>query len=123
MEREQFEELVEMAVEGLPAIFRERLENIAVMVEDWPTPEQLAKVGVRRRQTLLGLYEGIPLLNRGRGYNMVLPDKITIFQRPIEIYCRSEERIIQKVRETVHHEIAHYFGISDARLDEIEREG
>lgn len=122
MEREQFEELVEMAVEGLPAIFRERLENIAVMVEDWPTPEQLAKVGVRRRQTLLGLYEGIPLLNRGRGYNMVLPDKITIFQRPIEIHCRSEERIIQKVRETVHHEIAHYFGISDARLDEIERE-
>ncbi len=121
MERERFEELVEKAVEGLPAKFKERLENIAITVEDWPTPKQLKEAGLRHRRDLLGLYEGIPLPNRGSGYNMVLPDRITIFQKPIEMHYRSDERIVRKIQDTVRHEIAHYFGISDARLKEIGR--
>ncbi|MBT9165787.1 MAG: hypothetical protein DDT25_00442 [Chloroflexi bacterium] len=119
MERERFEELVAAALDGLPPPFAERLENIAVMVQDWPTPDQLTATRVRHRENLLGLYEGIPLSNRGGSYNMVLPDRITIFQRPIEMHCRSDARIIRKIQDTVRHEIAHYFGISDARLNEL----
>ncbi|MFA4836005.1 MAG: metallopeptidase family protein [Dehalococcoidia bacterium] len=121
MERERFEGLVERAVEGLPEEFKENLENIVVFVEDWPTPEQLSEAGIKRRQDLLGLYEGIPLPDRGNGYNMVLPDRITIFQNPIELICSSDAGIVEKIQNTVRHEIAHYFGISDARLREIDR--
>lgn len=121
MERERFEELVEQAVEGLPEEFQERLENLAIMVEDWPTSEQLREAGIGRRQDLLGLYEGVPFPHRGSGYNMVLPDRITIFQRPIELHYSSDESTIKKIQDTVRHEIAHYFGISDERLREIGR--
>ncbi|MCD5413152.1 metallopeptidase family protein [Dehalococcoidia bacterium] len=121
MERERFEELVAAALEGLPPPFAERLENIAVTVQDWPTRDQLAETRVSHRENLLGLYEGIPLPKRGRSYNMVLPDKITIFQRPIEMHCRSDAKIIRQIRDTVQHEIAHYFGISDARLRELRK--
>jgi len=120
MERGRFEELVSESLERLPPEFKEKLENIVVVVENWPTPAQLTKTGVRHRRDLLGLYEGIPLPKRGRSYNMVLPDRITIFQKPIEMHYRSEERIIRKIQGTVRHEIAHYFGISDRRLAELE---
>lgn len=122
MNREQFEQLVAEAIESLPPEFLERLENIDVVVEDWPTPEQLASVGIRYRRHLLGLYEGIPLTNRGRRDNMVLPDKITIFQRPIEMAYRSDREIVTGIVETVRHEIAHYFGISDSRLGQLEQQ-
>ncbi len=121
MERERFEELVSEAVEGLPDKFKESLRNISIMVAEWPTREQLDEVGMKRRQDLLGLYEGVPLTKRSRGYQMVLPDRITIFQRPIELHCRSDDRIIERIQRTVQHEIAHYFGISDDRLREIDR--
>jgi len=121
LERARFEELVERAVGGLPEEFKERLQNIAIIVDDWPSLRQLQRVGLKRRRDLLGLYEGIPLPKRDSGYNMVLPDKITIFQKPIEMICRSDEEIIKRIRRTVQHEIAHYFGISDARLREIDR--
>ena len=121
MERERFEELVATALDELPPAFAERLENVVVVVQDWPTSDQLAAARVGRRENLLGLYEGIPLTRRGRSYNMVLPDKITIFQRPIESYCRSDEKIIRQIRDTVLHEIAHHFGISDARLRELKK--
>lgn len=121
MDRDRFQQLVDEALANLPPEFGERLQNIAVMVADWPTREQMSKPGIRRRQNLLGLYEGVPLPNRGRGYNMVMPDRITIFQKPIEMHCRSEEEIIRQVQHTVQHEIAHYFGISDARLREMGR--
>lgn len=121
MERERFEQLVAEALEGLPQEFQQKLENIAVVVEDWPTPDQLASVGVRHRRDLLGLYEGIPLTKRGRRLTMVLPDKITIFQKPIKMMYRSDREIIRGIQQTVRHEIAHYFGISDERLNEIEQ--
>lgn len=119
MERDRFEELVAEAVEGLPDRFKESLKNISIMVADWPTREQLEEVGTKRKQDLLGLYEGVPLPRRGRGYQMVLPDRITIFQKPIEMRCRSEQKVIERIQRTVRHEIAHYFGISDARLREM----
>ena len=123
MNRELFEELVEKAVDSLPAEFAERLDNVAIVVGDAPTRAQLRKSNVPSGNILLGLYEGIPITGRGQNYDMVLPDKITIFQRPIEAICRTEDEIIAQVRHTVLHEIAHHFGISDARLDEIEKEG
>jgi predicted Zn-dependent protease with MMP-like domain len=122
LERERFEQLVAEAIEGLPPEFLERLENIAVVVQYWPTHNQLASVGRRRRGELLGLYEGIPLTHEGKTHATVAPDKITIFQKPIEMAYRSERGIVRGVAETVRHEIAHHFGISDERLSEIARQ-
>ena len=109
------------AVDSLPEEFRTKLENIDVVVEDRPTFGQLAKVGLRRGQTLLGLYEGVPLTRRGRHYGLVPPDKITIFQKPIETKCRYEAEITAEIQRVVRHEIAHHFGIGDARLRQLER--
>jgi predicted Zn-dependent protease with MMP-like domain len=122
MERERFEQLVEKALEELPLEFAEQLDSIDVVVEDWPTSEQLRSVDVHRRQDLLGLYHGVPLTKRGRGLTAKLPDKISIFQKPIERRSRSDAEVVRLVRDVVYHEIAHYFGISDRRLREIERQ-
>jgi len=121
MDRERFEWLVARAIETLPDEFFSRLENIDVVVEDYPTQSQLASVGLRRRQTLLGLYEGVPLTKRGAHYGLVPPDKITIFQKPIEDKCRYNAEITAEIQRVVKHEIAHHFGIGDARLEQIEK--
>ena len=123
MERERFEDLVFKALSELPVEFQERLENIDVVVEDSPSPSQLARVGVRRGSDLLGLYEGVPQTRRTHGYSLVPPDKITIFRKPIEARCRGDKEIGQEVQRVVRHEIAHHFGIGDRRLAELEREG
>jgi len=124
MERERFEELVVQAIESLPQQFKDKLENVAVVVQSWPTGRQLRSVGLRRREELLGLYEGVPLTAFGRDHAMtpVLPEKISIFQKPIELAYRSEGRILRGIEETVRHEIAHHFGISDGRIQDIARE-
>jgi predicted Zn-dependent protease with MMP-like domain len=122
MQRERFEQLVAEAIESLPDEFKEKLENVAVMIQDWPTRAQLTSVGLRYRDELLGLYEGIPLTTSGKNYATVLPDKVTIFRKPIELTYRSDERIVRGIAETVRHEIAHHFGISDARLTEMKRQ-
>jgi predicted Zn-dependent protease with MMP-like domain len=121
MERERFERLVAEAVRNLPEEFKNRLENIDVVVEERPASYQLTRAGLSRGMTLLGLYEGVPLTRRSSYYGMVPPDKITIFQEPIEERCRSEDEITSQVQRVVRHEIAHHFGISDARLSQIER--
>jgi len=121
VDREKFEELVDKAVKSLPEEFLDRLDNIDVLVEDQPTVSQIRKSKLRANQTLLGLYEGVPQTKRNSGYGMVLPDKITIFQKTIEAKCRNDEEIIAEVERVVKHEIAHYFGISDGRLREIGR--
>ncbi len=120
MDRRTFEWLVARAVEDLPEEFLTRLENIEVVVESRPTPGQVGRAGLRHSQTLLGLYEGIPQTKRGRHYGLVLPDKITIFQNPIEARCRDDTEIAVEIQRVVKHEIAHHFGISDARLRQIE---
>ena len=109
------------AVETLPGEFLDRLENVAVVVENYPTSAQLAKTGLRRGQILLGLYEGVPLTKRGRNYSLVPPDKITIFQQPIESKCRDDAEVTVEVQRVVQHEIAHHFGIDDTKLKQIEK--
>lgn len=122
MERERFEELVRQALEGLPEEIAQRISNVDVEVQDAPTPRQLSATRVPSGHTLLGLYQGIPLTRRTSGYQMVPPDKITIFQRPLEAVSRGDDDLVRRVRDTVIHEVAHHFGISDARLREIEAE-
>ena len=120
-QRERFYNLVMKAIDELPPEFHDRLENVDVVVEDWPNQAQLARNNVRNRFSLLGLYEGVPHLKRGLGYGMVLPDKITIFQKPIEDKCREDAtEVTREVQRVVMHEIAHHFGIGDERLDELE---
>ena len=119
MEREKFEWLVAKAVDSLPDEFLRKLENIDLVVEDKPTPSQLSEVGLKRGETLLGLYQGVPLTKRGRYYGLVAPDKITIFQKPIEAKCRNDREITAEIRQVVQHEIAHHFGIGDARLRQL----
>ena len=121
MDREKFEWLVARAIGSLPNEFLTKLENIDVVMEDWPTQGQLARAGVRRGETLLGLYEGVPLTKRGGHYGLVPPDKITIFQKPIEAKCRYDAEITAEIQRVVRHEIAHHFGIGDAKLEQLER--
>ena len=109
------------AIDGLPREFAERLDNVAILVDDYPSRWQLRKSRVPPGSTLLGLYEGVPRTRRGHEYGMVLPDKITIFQKPIEAAARNDEAVVRTIRRVVLHEIAHHFGISDARLREIDR--
>jgi predicted Zn-dependent protease with MMP-like domain len=111
--RERFEDLVVEAMDGLPDWVRERLENVEVLIEEEPPPDQ---------PNLLGRYEGIPLTRRGANYFGVLPDRITLFRRPIEgAALRGRTDLKEVVRHTVIHEIAHFFGISDERLHELDR--
>ena len=112
--------LVARAVDGLPEELHSRLENVDVVVEDWPAREQLEQAGLRRREMLLGLYQGVPLTERGAHYGLVPPDKITIFQMPIEAKCRHGTGIVVEIQRVVRHEIAHHFGIDDARLQQLE---
>jgi len=122
MDRKSFEDLVVEAIIELPGEFQDKLENIDVVIVDKPTREQLAEMQIDRGTTLLGLYEGVPLTKRGGHYSMVPPDKITIFQRPIEAQCRGRKEIIREVQKVVRHEIAHYFGMDEASLRRIEGE-
>ncbi|MFC1942965.1 metallopeptidase family protein [Chloroflexota bacterium] len=121
MNQEDFAQLVTKAVEGLPQEFLTELDNVDIVIEDYPSLAQLRKYRLRRRETLLGLYEGVPQTKRGSHYGMVLPDKITIFQKPIEARCRVDAEVYEEIKRVLKHEIAHHFGISDERLLEIEK--
>jgi predicted Zn-dependent protease with MMP-like domain len=121
MDRQEFVGLVGRAVERLPPAFQSKLENVDIVVEEWPTGAQLRQSRTRNRWQLLGLYQGVPQTRRGRGYGLVLPDKISIFQRAIEAQCRSGYEVEAKVGEVVRHEIAHHFGLDDEALRKIER--
>jgi predicted Zn-dependent protease with MMP-like domain len=116
MEKEEFENLVYQSLEDIPQMFKEKLENIDIVIESWPSR------GSNNGQLLLGLYQGVPKTVRGQGYHLALPDKITIFQGPIEYVSGGDpESIKSLVVNTVQHEIAHHFGISDRRLRELGR--
>ncbi len=102
-------------MDALPEPFASHLDNVEIVVEDWPAPDQMDRHG----GTLLGLYEGVPQTSRGPGYTWVMPDKITIFRQPIMRMCTDEDDVAEQVKHTVIHEIAHHFGISDDRLREL----
>jgi predicted Zn-dependent protease with MMP-like domain len=120
MDRERFEWLVAEVVDSLPDEFHTKLENIDVVVQDEPIPSQLAELRLKRGETLLGLYQGVPLTKRSRHYGMVVPDKITIFQKPIETRYKNDIEVKAEIKRVVQHEIAHHFGIGDARLRQLE---
>ena len=117
MDRVEFEELVRQALDDLPAEFAARLENVAVVVEDEPDPQLLHSLGMNpRHQTLFGLYQGVPFHQRGASYGGVLPDKISIYYRPMVRACVTPDQIRRQVRKTVIHEIAHFFGLDDKQI-------
>ena len=120
MTRDRFQALVNEALEDIPARFRNALQNIAVVIEDEPSHTQLEEVGVEPPDTLLGLYEGTPLTERHWSEGNTLPDKITLFQLPIEDASDDEEDVVVAIGETLIHEIGHYFGLSEEEIEEIE---
>ena len=117
----EFEKLVEQAVQELPEKIRQKMENVAIVVEDRPSSEQLRKVGVRYGGILLGLYEGIPQTKWGRGFGGNLPDKITIFKESVKKFVSSPEEIKELVKNIVWHEVAHHFGFDEKEVRELER--
>lgn len=125
MDRKEFEKTVVKGIDAIPKRFMEKLNNVAIVVENRPTPSQKRKLKIRKGWTLFGLYEGVPQTARGINYGGALPDKITIFQEPIEEAAKNENEIIKIVKNTVWHEIAHHFGMDekDVRKSEEKREG
>jgi predicted Zn-dependent protease with MMP-like domain len=121
MDRPAFEKLVQNALRRLPRRFKQKLHNIAIEIEDRPSADLLQDMGIESG-TLFGLYQGVPLTQREWNYGNVLPDRIVIYQQPIETAASTSEGIEEIVRDTVVHEIGHYFGFSDSELDEIEEE-
>lgn len=118
--RERFRKLVDDALATIPEDFRAAMENIAIVIEDEPSEEQLDEVGIEPEDTLLGLYEGIPLTERQWAHGNALPDKITLFQGPIEDASDDEDDAVIAIGETLIHEIGHYFGLSEEEIEEIE---
>ena len=118
--RREFERLVERALQKLPRRFRARLQNIAVVVEDWADDRTLEEMGIEPPDTLYGLYRGTDLTRRDTSYGNVLPDVIAIYQGPIQEDCETVEEMEELVRDTVVHEVGHFFGLDDDRLAELE---
>ena len=120
MTRREFEALVERALRRLPRTFKKKLGNVAVVVEDWPDDATLADLGIEPPDTLYGLYRGVDLTRRDSSYGNVLPDTITIYQGPIEEDCADEEEMAEEIRDTVIHEVGHYFGLDDETMHRLE---
>ena len=119
MDRARFERLVAEALDSLPLEFQEKMQNVDVVIKAWPTSEEVRRAGLPHGETLLGLYEGVPQTKRTSRYGLVLPDKVTIYQGPIEACCRTAEEVRRKVRQVVLHELGHHFGMSEERLREL----
>jgi predicted Zn-dependent protease with MMP-like domain len=118
--RRQFEALVAEAVRTIPRRFRSEMRNVALVVEDEPSPALLEEMEIPAGDTLFGLYQGTPLTERTWGYGNSLPDRIVIFQGPIEDACETEDDVLVTIGETVIHEFGHYFGLSEEEIEEIE---
>jgi predicted Zn-dependent protease with MMP-like domain len=118
----EFEEAVVSALEKLPKFLKKKMENVDVVIEERASQELLTEMGLRSPYELLGLYQGVPYDRRGFYYGNVLPDKISLFQGPIESVCRTRDEVETKVREVVIHEVGHYFGLDDEELAELEEE-
>ncbi len=121
MTDEQFDALITRAMNELPDKYIKGLNNVAIVMADEPTLEQRQKVHVSGQQILLGLYEGIPLTQRGANYSFVLPDKITLFKNPILSSVHNETELFEQIKRTLWHEIAHYYGLGHDRIDQIQK--
>lgn len=116
---DEFDQIISDALDTLPEKYTSRLQNVAIIYEDEPSPEQREKLQLHCNQTLFGLYEGVPLPRRG-GIQPLLPDKITIFKLPMAYTSNSFEELKKQVRHTLWHEMAHYFGLDHKRIHELE---
>jgi predicted Zn-dependent protease with MMP-like domain len=117
---EEFDQLITRAMDELPQKYIEGLENVAIVQADEPTEEQKVKMKLGSHSLLLGLYEGIPLTQRGSGYSFVLPDKITLFKHSILAVTHNEVELFEQIKRTLWHEIAHYYGLNHHRIDELQ---
>ena len=120
MTRADFEAVVAGALKTIPRRFRDAMANIAIVVEDEPSPDLLEELEIEPPDTLFGLYQGTPLPERGWAHGNNLPDRISIYQFPIEDSCDTDEDVRECVAETVIHEFGHYFGMSEEEIEEIE---
>lgn len=119
MEQERFQGYILEALEALPATFRDKMENVEIVVEPWPNAQTLRQAGVSHPNGLLGFYHGVPQTRRTHQYGLVLPDKISLYLYPILLRCSSAQEVREMVRHVLYHELAHHFGIDDNRLHEI----
>ena len=119
MTRRDFERAVQQVVDELPMDLRRHIANVAIVVEEWPDDATLDAAGVDDPRDLFGFYHGIPLTARGHDYGLVLPDKISIYRQPILRASRTESEARAQIQQTVRHELAHYFGLDDERLEEL----
>ncbi len=121
MNDDEFQKLVKEAAGAIPEKFQKLMENVEIVIDDFPSEYQLKKSKIKKRDCLLGLYEGVPKTKRGSHYANVLPDKITIFKIPIERMSNDKKELKKIVERTIWHEIAHHFGIDEKRVQELER--
>lgn len=117
---EQFDALITRAMDELPQEYIKGLENVAIVMADTPTEEQKMKMKLRENMILLGLYEGIPLTQRGNNYTFVLPDKITLFKHSILRVVRNDVELFEQIKRTLWHEIAHYYGLNHTQMDKLQ---
>lgn len=118
---EEFDRLITRAMDELPQEYIRGLDNVAIVYDDTPTEEQKIKMKLDNNHLLLGLYEGIPLTQRGGSYSFVLPDKITLFKYSILAVVNSEEQLFEQIKRTLWHEIAHFYGLDHDRMDQLQR--
>jgi predicted Zn-dependent protease with MMP-like domain len=118
MTRNEFENIAQEAYDTLPIFFKEKIDNVRILVEDYPSEQDLRSVRLKSKHQLLGLYHGIPTNHRGTWYGTtpLLPDSIFLFQKNIEAVCTNDEEVSQKIQEVLIHEIAHYFGMNEAQV-------
>ena len=118
---EQFDQLITRAMDELPQEYITGLQNVVIVQADEPTPEQLEKMKIDQNHLLLGLYEGIPLTQRGSGFSGMLPDKITLFKHPILKVVGNDDELLEQIKRTLWHEIAHYYGLNHSHIDALEQ--
>lgn len=116
---QEFNDLISRAMDELPQKYIHGLDNVAIVYEDEPTPEQKQKMNLDNQHLLLGLYEGIPLTQRGSGYSFVLPDKITLFKHSILAVVHNETELFEQIKRTLWHEMAHFYGLNHAQMDKL----
>jgi len=119
MDSQHFQALVAEVLEGLPVSIRNKLDNVAITVVDWPSHAEIAAAGVRPGYQIRGLYQGVPQTRRSSRYGMVLPDRITLYRGPILSTCRTEECVGQEVRRVLLHELGHHFGMNEEMLRDL----
>lgn len=120
--RRDFEQAIQEALENFPPVLRDKMENVEIILEDWPPANIRKDMGISSRYDLLGLYQGIPRPARDSHYSAVLPDMITLYRGPIEDLSRDKDELRRQIREVLYHEIGHFYGFSEEELEDLERE-